>query len=102
MTQLDKDIPLRLGIPLENGQVVELLVPLFAIREWRALMDKSVVEPGAIALPVSNFFGKVWVLLCDWGFSIPSGAVVTASTYFSSAGVPCTYRSQDSRQLVDA
>lgn len=38
MTQLDKDLPLRLDLPLKTGQVVKLLAPLFAVREWRLLI----------------------------------------------------------------
>ena len=41
ITQLDKDIPLRLGLPLKDGRQVELLVPPFVIREWRMLMSSS-------------------------------------------------------------
>ena len=44
ITQLDKDIPLRLGLPLKDGRQVELLVPPFVIREWRMLMSSSAME----------------------------------------------------------
>lgn len=39
MAQLDKDTPLRLSLPLEGERVVELVVPPFAVREWRRVFD---------------------------------------------------------------
>lgn len=44
IAKLDKDVPLRLEIPLKDGQVVELLVPPFAVREWRRLMNYPLME----------------------------------------------------------
>lgn len=34
MTQLEQDPPLRMSLPLSGGQVVDLIVPPFVVREW--------------------------------------------------------------------
>lgn len=39
MTQLDKNTPLRLSLPLKSQQIVDLLVPPFAVQEWRQVFD---------------------------------------------------------------
>lgn len=39
MTELDKNTPLRLSLPLKGERVVDLLVPPFAVREWRRVFD---------------------------------------------------------------
>jgi len=41
MNQLSSDTPLRLDLPLKAGRVVQLLVPPFAVREWRLLMNQD-------------------------------------------------------------
>ena len=39
INQLDFNTPLRLNLPLKNGRYVELLVPPFAVQEWRLLVN---------------------------------------------------------------
>lgn len=41
LSQLDSKTPLRLHLPLKGGRIVELLVPPFAVREWRLLMNQE-------------------------------------------------------------
>ncbi|MGD1864910.1 MAG: DUF3122 domain-containing protein [Phormidesmis sp.] len=38
MTALAGDIPLQIDIPLEGGSVAQLVVPPFAVKEWRELV----------------------------------------------------------------
>ena len=40
VNHLDKNKPLQLGVALKGGQRAELLVPPFAVREWRDLLEK--------------------------------------------------------------
>lgn len=39
INQLDSNTPLRLSLPLKNQRSVELLVPAFAVQEWRSLVS---------------------------------------------------------------
>ncbi len=39
MNQLKSNTPLRLNLPLKNERYVELLVPPFAVQEWRSLVN---------------------------------------------------------------
>lgn len=41
LTQLDSNTPLRLNLPLKGGRIVERLIPPFAVREWRLLMNQE-------------------------------------------------------------
>jgi hypothetical protein len=45
MAQLDSDTPLRLSLPLKNNRPVELLVPPFAVREWRKVFQLQATAP---------------------------------------------------------
>ncbi len=45
MAQLDSDTPLRLSLPLKNSRPVELLVPPFAVREWRKVFQLQGTTP---------------------------------------------------------
>ena len=38
MSQLTGDIPLQINIPLEGGSVAQLVIPPFAVKEWRELV----------------------------------------------------------------
>jgi len=44
MRQLDTDSPLQLELPLQNKRTAKLLVPPFAVREWRSLRNKVDIE----------------------------------------------------------
>lgn len=39
LTQLEKDIPLTLFIPMEGDHVAELVIPPFVVKEWRKVLD---------------------------------------------------------------
>ena len=39
--KLESNRPLRLNLPVQNQPETELLVPPFAVREWRLLLDKN-------------------------------------------------------------
>lgn len=41
LSRLDSNTPLRLDLPLKGRRTVELLVPPFAVREWRLLMNQE-------------------------------------------------------------
>lgn len=41
VAELESDRPLQLNLPVEGKKDLELLVPTFAVREWRRLLDKS-------------------------------------------------------------
>ena len=41
INQLNSNIPLWLDLPLKNDRSVELLVPPFAVQEWRSLVNHS-------------------------------------------------------------
>lgn len=41
VAELESDRPLRLNLPVQGKKNLELLVPTFAVREWRRLFDKS-------------------------------------------------------------
>ena len=41
ITQLESNRPLLLNLPVKNQQETKLLVPPFAVREWRLLSDKN-------------------------------------------------------------
>lgn len=41
VAKLETDRPLQLNLPVKGGEVTNLLVPPFAVREWRALWDKN-------------------------------------------------------------
>ncbi|MEG5027509.1 DUF3122 domain-containing protein [Microcoleus sp. AT8-B1] len=41
ITQLESNRPLLLSLPVKNQKGTELLVPPFAVREWRLLSDKN-------------------------------------------------------------
>jgi Protein of unknown function (DUF3122) len=41
VTQLETDRPLRLSLSVKGDRDRQLLVPPFAVREWRSLLDKS-------------------------------------------------------------
>mgnify|MGYP001792097067 CR=1 FL=1 len=41
LTELTGDIPLEIDIPLASGSVAKLVVPPFAVHEWRALNQHS-------------------------------------------------------------
>ncbi|MEG4960801.1 MULTISPECIES: DUF3122 domain-containing protein [unclassified Microcoleus] len=41
ISQLDSNRPLRLNFPVKNQKETELLVPPFAVREWRLLLDRN-------------------------------------------------------------
>ncbi|MEG4591972.1 DUF3122 domain-containing protein [Microcoleus sp. F6_B6] len=41
ITKLDSNRPLLLSLPVKNQQETELLVPPFAVREWRLLLDRN-------------------------------------------------------------
>lgn len=43
MKKLDSNTPLRINIPLQDESQAELVVPIFAVKEWRKLLDKVVV-----------------------------------------------------------
>ena len=40
VTHLNNNKPLQLNVALKGGQLAELLVPPFAVREWRDLLEK--------------------------------------------------------------
>jgi len=40
MKSLDYDTPLRLNLYLEDSSKAEIVVPIFAVKEWRLLFDK--------------------------------------------------------------
>ena len=41
MTQVESNRPLLLNLPVKNQNETKLLVPPFAVREWRLLLDKN-------------------------------------------------------------
>ncbi len=41
ITQLASNRPLRLNLPVKNQKETELLVPPFAVREWRLLLERN-------------------------------------------------------------
>ncbi|MEG4854394.1 DUF3122 domain-containing protein [Microcoleus sp. B5-D4] len=41
ITQVESNRPLRLSLPVKNQKQTELLVPPFAVREWRLLLDRN-------------------------------------------------------------
>ena len=41
VTQVESNRPLRLNLPVKNQKETELLVPPFAVREWRLLLDRN-------------------------------------------------------------
>ncbi|MEG4351772.1 DUF3122 domain-containing protein, partial [Microcoleus sp. LAD1_D3] len=41
ITQLESNRPLLLSFPVKNQKETELLVPPFAVREWRLLLDRN-------------------------------------------------------------
>ncbi|MEG5041620.1 MULTISPECIES: DUF3122 domain-containing protein [unclassified Microcoleus] len=41
ITQLESNRPLLLNFPVKNQKETELLVPPFAVREWRLLLDRN-------------------------------------------------------------
>ncbi|MEG4044127.1 DUF3122 domain-containing protein [Microcoleus sp. Pol17_C1] len=41
ITQVESNRPLRLNLPVKNQKETELLVPPFAVREWRLLLDRN-------------------------------------------------------------
>ncbi|MEG4573767.1 DUF3122 domain-containing protein [Microcoleus sp. N3A4] len=41
ITKLDSNRPLRFNFPVKNQKETELLVPPFAVREWRLLLDRN-------------------------------------------------------------
>jgi len=41
ITQLESNRPLLLNLPVKNQKETELLVPPFAVREWRLLLDRN-------------------------------------------------------------
>ncbi|MGL5059550.1 MAG: DUF3122 domain-containing protein [Microcoleus sp.] len=41
VTKLDSNRPLRLSLPVKGQTETELLIPPFAVREWRLLLDKN-------------------------------------------------------------
>jgi len=41
ITQLESNRPLLLNFPVKNQKEIELLVPPFAVREWRLLLDRN-------------------------------------------------------------
>lgn len=40
MKKLESNTPLRLNVSLQGQQTAELVVPIFAVKEWRRLFDK--------------------------------------------------------------
>ena len=40
MKNLDRDTPLRLYLSLDDSSKAEIVVPIFAVKEWRLLFDK--------------------------------------------------------------
>ncbi|NES71416.1 MAG: DUF3122 domain-containing protein, partial [Okeania sp. SIO2D1] len=40
MKKLNSDTPLRINIPLQGENSAELVVPIFAVKEWRKLFDE--------------------------------------------------------------
>ena len=40
MKKLNSDTPLRINIPLQGEKSAELVVPIFAVKEWRKLFDE--------------------------------------------------------------
>lgn len=40
MKKLESNTPLLLNVSLQREQTVELVVPIFAVKEWRRLFDK--------------------------------------------------------------
>ncbi|GFZ99241.1 DUF3122 domain-containing protein [Okeania sp. KiyG1] len=40
MRKLNYDTPLRINIPLQGENLAELVVPIFAVKEWRKLFDE--------------------------------------------------------------
>ena len=40
MNELAGDIPLQVDIPLSGGSVAQLVVPPFAVKEWRELASQ--------------------------------------------------------------
>ena len=42
LSALKSDIPLQIDIPLSGGSVAQLVVPPFAVHEWRELADSEV------------------------------------------------------------
>ena len=40
MKKLNYDTPLRINIPLQGEKLAELVVPIFAVKEWRKLLDE--------------------------------------------------------------
>ena len=41
ITQVESNRPLLLDLPVKNQNETKLLVPPFAVREWRLLLDKN-------------------------------------------------------------
>lgn len=41
VAELESDRPLQLNLPVQGKKDLGLLVPTFAVREWRRLLDKS-------------------------------------------------------------
>ncbi|WP_333352847.1 DUF3122 domain-containing protein [Microcoleus sp. B3-A4] len=41
ITQLESNRPLLLNLPVNNQKETELLIPPFAVREWRLLLDRN-------------------------------------------------------------
>jgi hypothetical protein len=41
MTKVESNRPLLLNLPVKNQNETKLLVPPFAVREWRLLLDTN-------------------------------------------------------------
>lgn len=41
MTQLEKNTPLQLFLPLKGDQISELLIPPFVVREWQTVLSRD-------------------------------------------------------------